>query len=145
MYQIDWFKWLDYYVWDSVRKDKHVSWLKALITPIIRMHNSFLSYKQSVDFDLKVNSQTVKLKWGLNQLFDSALSRITIVDNANNQADFIFLASENAPLYLPNFLNSNEYEFEVQVPVSLIGFDAQIRAFLNTYKLPSKRYIVTYA
>jgi hypothetical protein len=144
MYSVDWFLWLDFYVFDPLRKSKMRALLRAFLSPLIGLHNRFVSFKTDVDFQLKVNSQVCKLAWGLNERFDSILRRIRIIDNANNQIDYIFLDSENRPLYLPNFLGSNEYEFEVRCPLSLKGVEKDIKAFLNIYKLPSKRYIITY-
>lgn len=144
MYSINWFIWLNSFLWNVVRKTKMKALLRAYISPILKLHGQFISYKNDIDFQLKVNSQVCKLAWGLNQKFDSILRRIRIIDNSNNQIDFIFLEVENRPLYLPNFLGSNEYEFEVRCPLSLKGVEKDIKAFLNIYKLPSKRYIITY-
>jgi hypothetical protein len=143
-YRISWTRWLDSYIWDMVRKEKVRLWLRAFIFPIIRLHNRFLAYDKTVQFELKITPQVCVLRWALNQKLDTNLKRILIVDNANNEVDYAFLASENKPLFLPNFLNDNDYEFEVKVPYALQPKEKEIKSFLNLYKLPSKRYIITY-
>jgi hypothetical protein len=143
-YKIFWTKWLDSYIWDMVRKEKARLWLRAFIFPIIRLHNRFLAYDKTVQFELKITPQVCVLRWALNQKFDNILKRILIVDNANNELDYAFLSSENKPLFLPDFLNDNDYEFEVQVPYTLLSKEKGIKSLLNLYKLPSKRYVITY-
>jgi hypothetical protein len=144
MYNINWNKWLDFHLWESLKKVKMKAFLKVLIFPIVRLYNTFLLFRRVRNFELQITPQTRKLRFALNQVFDKFSNSINIVDNADDEVDYIFLSSENKPKYLPDYLNDNAYDFEVQIPFNLKVKEKDIRAFLNIHKLPSKRYIITY-
>lgn len=91
-----------------------------------------------------ITPQVRILRYYLNEYFDPSERRFDIVDTGNDRPLFVYLASENKPVYLPAFTVLSDYDFRVIVPKELQGQEAQIRAFLNTYKLAGKRYFLSF-
>lgn len=144
MFEIDWLKLIRRDVPFAVRKPRLLAWLAALISPIIALHNRFLNFRRQTLLDLKVTGQVRILRFYLNERFDLGNERITITDGDDNARVFVFLESENEPLHLPTFLSGSTIDFIVNVPSDLQGLDYQIRAFLDQFKLASKRYRINY-
>ena len=76
--------------------------------------------------------------------FDLSENRFEILDGDSNDILYIFLESENEPVYLPQFITGSTVDFIVKVPSSLQPLEAQIRGFLDKSKLASKRYRIDY-
>lgn len=144
MFSIDWLKLVKRDVPFSVRKSKMVAFVSALISPVVTNYNQFLSFKSTVEFDLKVTGQVRVLRYYLNQRFDLGNDRITITDGNTNETLFIFLESENQPVYLPQFITGSNIDFTVRVPAEYQGLDPQIKGFIDKYKLAGKRYEIIY-
>lgn len=121
-----------------------LEWLAALLAPIVSGHSAFILYRQKSLEDLNTNGQVTKLRAGLNERFDPALKRIEIEDSDVANTLYVFLESENRPLYLPEFISGTAGDFKVLVPTELSPYESQIKAFLDRFKLPSKRYIIIY-
>jgi hypothetical protein len=138
-------KWILWLLPSVLRKPKQIAWLNALLQPIGYIHTRFYSFKQRVDIELRVSPQVRILRGYLNERFDKDYNRIDIVDTGQISQTYIFLESENAPLYLPVFLSiGDNYDFIVRLPVDLIAYETGIKAILNKFKLPSKRYDIQY-
>lgn len=89
--------------------------------------------------------QVTKLRAYLNSRFDFFLKRIDIIDLAAEEPVFAYLASENKPVYLPVFLNTGDgYDFVVLVPIEFQSQEADIKAVINKFKLPTKKYYIIY-
>lgn len=144
MYSINWAILIRRDVTFSVRKPVMLAFLLALVSPVISLYNLFLNFKTFTDFDLQVTGQVRILRYYLNQRFDTGLDRIEITDGDSNDILYIFLESENQPVYLPQFISGSTVDFIVRVPVQLIRYHPQITAFIDRYKLASKRYRIDY-
>jgi len=58
---------------------------------------------------------------------------------------YLFYIGENPnSISGTNGTSGNAFDFEVIVPISLIGFDSQIHGFIDKYRLAGKRYIISY-
>jgi hypothetical protein len=144
MYSIDWNRLIKTLLPGSVRKPTTIALLNALITPVKTVYNQFAAFRTNINEQLMITPQKRILQYWLNQKFDSTEERIEIKDYDQLDTLFIFLESENQPLYLPTFIGASEYDFEVCVPTELQGEELLIRSFLDRYKLATKRYLITY-
>lgn len=113
-----------------------------LLSPVISLHLGLLAYRRRTYYGLRANGQVTKLRYYLNLLFDLQLSRIEIYDTLQNDFLYIYQEYENKPIYLPTFLTGSAYQFYVVVPLELKHLEAQIRAILDTYKLPTRKYYI---
>jgi hypothetical protein len=144
MYSIDWNKLIKRQLPSALRKDRMISFIYALIGLVTRLHSDLLAYIDRVRLDIQMNGQVRRLEYGLNDLFDVSLRRIEIKDATDPEFVFVFLESENMPLYLPTFLSGQSVDFLVCVPAELEGDEISIRAFLDRHKLVTKRYRIEY-
>ena len=144
MYKLNFFKLLDLLLWTVINKPIVKDFLKALMIPLAYLHTFFMQYRRRIAFDVRVNGQVRKLRWGLNQVFDIQLERILVIDATVNITKYVYLNSENKPLYLPTFLGGVAYDFEVHVPIGLKGYEKGIINFVNQYRLPSKRFTIVW-
>lgn len=144
MYSIDWEKLIQRSVPFSIRKPKMLSFANALISPVVYIYNQFLAFKSAAEMDLKVTGQVRVLQYYLNQKFDLGNDRIEVTDGDSNETLFIFLESENQPVFLPQFLTGSNFDFRVRVPFELQGLESQIIGFVERYKLASKRFEIHY-
>jgi hypothetical protein len=148
MYDLNMKKVLQMTIWSFLYdlQDKPVIYglVSSLVSPIVWLHTFFLQYQKRTLFEIAVNGQVRKLRWGLNQMFDLGLQRIKVLDAPIQVDNFIYLWSENKPLYLPQFLGAVAYDFEVEIPLSLKNLEKEITSFINKYRLPTKQFIITW-
>lgn len=140
MYSIDFSKLIRRDLPFALRKTKVLAWLLALISPVISLYSAFINYRERTNLDLMVTGQVRILRHHLNRRFDVGENRIQILDGDSNAIVYIFLESENQPVYLTEFLSGSTVDFVVKVPIDLKPVLPQIKAFLNRFKLASKRY-----
>lgn len=99
------------------------------------------------------------LRAALNDTFDPELRRITITDTAQNVGVMlVFQRDEERTIFVPlrnsgtvllvnrrGFGGASGYDFVVNIPLALRGLDeARLTAVVNTYKLASKRFAISY-
>lgn len=128
----------------AIARSPMLEWLGALISPVPTLHNAFLTFRARIMESITITGQVCRLRTGLNDRFDPALRRIYIVDQDELAPLFIFLESENRPVYLPVYITGSAVEFLVMVPAELASDEQLIRQFLNAYKLVTKRYRIQY-
>jgi hypothetical protein len=137
----------------------NTSWLKALLFPLQEVSNDFSARCQDWDFRIKYNSQQKVLSYLLNQLFDPTLARIRVVttsditpptiiydDQENPDAPILYDDAESLihiVLYDEDEVDSN-YDFKVIVPAALSSNEARIKAWVERYRLGSKRFTIIY-
>jgi hypothetical protein len=143
-FNLKYFKLLKFLIWHFCDQPIFKAFLQSFFTQIAFLHTFFMQYKRKVDFEVKVNGQVRKLRWGLNQAFDLQLKRILVVDGTFFGDKYVFLHNENKPLYLTNYLGGSVYDFEVRVPFVLKYLEQDIINFVNQYRLPSKRFTIVY-
>ena len=164
MYNIDFDKLIGLLTPTILRKAEILAFLRALVTPLKRIHYDFSQKRNTRNGDLyrlKHNGQVCYLRKMLNDNFDSGQRRIKIIDGNLFKAKYIYTEAEQKPVYLGVMhLNRNvDYaetgvDFIVKIPLevwhahktetSQIGeprFYA-IEAFIDFYKLAGKRYII---
>ncbi|RMF03588.1 MAG: hypothetical protein D6772_01955 [Bacteroidetes bacterium] len=127
-----------------LRKTKLKALLLAFVSPLLDVYNDFRNYVERTRYDLAMTGQVRVLQFGLNDRFDLDDRRILIKDANEIVNTFMFLESENRPLYLPTFLSGRAVDFLVCVPTELQNQELAIRAFLEKYKLVTKRYRIEY-
>lgn len=139
MYSIDFNVIINWMLPAVLRKEAQVLWLNALLAPLKVLHNVFVSLVLSVRDEVKITGQVRVLEYHLNRLFYPT-GGINITDGQTGDLVYIFLESENIPVYLPQFISGANADFIVHCPNSIENQEGEIRAFLNRYKLPSKSY-----
>jgi hypothetical protein len=144
MYGVDWSK----FIWERVpsvtSKPVHLAWLRALVQPLVGLHNRFLNFRASKALDLSITSSKRHLQYWLNKLFDPDEKRIELKNYEQIDPLFMFLESENRPIYLPTFIGAQDYDGEVCIPCELKDQEVQIRGFLDRYKMVTVRYLITW-
>lgn len=135
-------------------KPKHRAWLQTLMFPIVWLYAQFLDYRSSKFRESTINSQVNRLTQALRERFGSDLIEILHFSDYLNQA-FIYLELEGSVLeydylaiegHVPvdyDFLQAeydNQFDFVVRIPASLTIEQDSITAFVNKYKLVSKRF-----
>ena len=139
-YALDVAKMIQWLIPSALRKSVMLAWLNALLAPVKTLHNSFVIFTAATKKDIAVTGQKRILEFHLNRYFGD----IQIVDATASAQVYIYLESENSPTYLPKFISGSSVDFIAIVPFGLQSQEVAIRAFLNKYKLPTKRYNIIY-
>lgn len=126
------------------RQSRQIAWLRALITPLKTLHTQLLTVINTTLFEMKITGQVIKLRYALNEKYDSIQRRIIIRDAAPVEQLYTYLEIENRPIYMPFFMNGGSADFEVVAPFDLKPQDVYLRGMINRYKLPGKRYTIIY-
>lgn len=142
-----------------LRRPLLASLLYAVLTPLGYLHTRFMLFRQDATYRLGHNGQVCHLRAVLNDTFDPELRRITITDTAQNIGVlFVYLREEARAVLVPQretgttqlvnrrgFGGVSGYDFIVNVPLTLRGLDeSRLKAVVNTYKLVSKRFAISY-
>jgi len=144
MYALEINKLINWMLPSAIRKVVLVHLLNGLLWPVRKLNEVFVLYVDRTRYNLKITGQVRSLEFHLNRVFSPLANNIYITDSVTGTKLFIFLESENQPLYLPKFISGTSSEFTVHLPNSLPPEEEAIRAFLNTYKLPTKNYELLY-
>jgi hypothetical protein len=142
MYDISWTRLVNWLLPHPVRNALNEAWLMCLVVPIVSLHSAFLDYRRRRFYAIQATGQVTKLRFYLNWLFDTQFNRIDIQDAAQDDYIFIYQEYENKPIYLPTFLSGSSYNFVVLIPTEFQFKEAQIRAIINSYKLPTRKYYI---
>lgn len=143
MYALDINKLVNWLLPQAVRKQRMVAWLKVLLRPVVGLHNRFSVFASSTATYVRITGQKRIMEYYINRFFPDP-GTIYITDATAVTPLFIFLESENHPVYLPTFITGAQDDFIVDVPISLMPSEGAIRAWVDKYKLPTKRYSVKY-
>ena len=145
MINVNWTSLILWLLPSPVRTAWMVNWLLALISPIMTIHAYLITLRRQARTEILTTGQVRILRAYLNSRFDLLLKRINIITLAAEEQKFIYLASENKPLYLPVFLTSGDgYDFIVEVPFDLMSYESDLKAIVNKFKLPTKKYYIIY-
>lgn len=144
MLNFDFEKLLKWVIPYDLLRPKFEAFLAGLLSHIRQIHQNLLLFFFNTEQKLRVSPQKRILQHELNLEFDAALMRIEILDAEIDSILWIFIESENNPVYLPTFISGAGYDFLVRVPVELEIKEAFIRNFLDSYKLAGKRYQIEY-
>lgn len=139
-----------------LQKPRHLAWLKALLAPLMEIHEEFKIFRVEFNRRLRYNGQVIVLENLLNNLFDiddrgilvqtnpSGLSQIYLFNKEENQVpNYIYQKAEGKPIYI---FQKNEnlqqiWDFEVIVPDGILTAEQerQLKAITNKHKLDGKR------
>lgn len=138
----------------QLRNAKMKAWLNALVSPVTYIYDLFMAKRYDDLYILSHSSQVTYVQAVLNDAFDNALRRITIIDGpdlepiytyieAEEKPCYLYLASESAPI-LPLYTNNETvtlgYDFIVQVPSTLVYDETYMAAIIDKFRLASKNY-----
>jgi hypothetical protein len=136
-----------------LQTDVLMAFTEAIYTPIVALHNSFIAFRKSKFYEIKMNYQTCYLQAFLNDRFDSIQRRIYIVDAVSREPVYIYTRAEAKALVISKRSEAQSvavytrgesngdllHDFYVFVPAN-VGFDEhEMRAMIAT-KLCGKRY-----
>lgn len=156
-YDIDTAKVIKQSVPVRLRKIIRLAWLGVLLYGVQRVYELFMLFRADRMYWVSHNSQVCYMEAALNDLFDNELRRIYIADGAHFDPVYVFMDTEehpvwlatdgelplseyDAPVYLPTDIETYDmgYQFIVYYPVGLVFDMARMRALVNKYRLPSK-------
>jgi hypothetical protein len=140
MYGINWNAFIQDKTPSALRKAKVLALLNALLTPLKTLHTAFLTWKTLQERHVRTTGQVRILRYWLNEQFDTGERRFQILDYVNTEPILIWGESFNDPIYLPEFLSSQPFDFTVIAPCEARAQRVFIKAFLDKYKLAGKRY-----
>lgn len=142
-YGLDLNKLINWLLPASIRKSKMIAWLNALVAPVKGIHSRFILYSNATRNALNITGQKRVLEYYLNRFWLGS-SPIEVYDTDQAEPVFIFTEDENMPVYLPTFITGSAVDFIVDVPYDLMSYESSIKAFVDKYKLPTKRYEIIY-
>jgi hypothetical protein len=156
IYKVDWFKLVSWALPSILFKPKMFTWCKALVAPIVMVHNDLLVFRKAKLYELSIDSRIGSIVGYLNKRYDSN-NRIYITNGQKGVEQFIFLDTEAETDYLFEdanteqmyVYNSNEVgatpaQFIVWLPLVLQPKELEITAIIKQIKLPSKRFQIQY-
>jgi hypothetical protein len=139
----------------ALRKAKFAVIIKAMVFPLISLHNAFMKYRKAKLYQLQISPQVCYLERMLNDRFDYSLRRIEIADAAWHLPSFIFQEEELKPLaiyrededkplalYTEGEAGIALNDFVVLVPSAISFADAEMRALIDSFKLFGTKYSI---
>lgn len=147
-YKVDFDKLILLLLPTPMRKPKNFDFLKALISPIVSLHNRWLNMRKENINRLSYNSSKCYLRGALNDKYDPEERRITITNTVNKTKDFIYTQAENQPVFLGTMWLESEFNYEgstvnflVNVPREIMNLKInEITATIEFYVLAGKSY-----
>lgn len=136
-----------------LRQPRMIAFISLFSAELTKLHNAWLIKKSQDETWLQHNSQVCKLRKILNDEFDDIERRIKITDGQFYDRQYVYTLGEKKPKYLGKiFIRQNtDYadtgiDFFVVVPVE-INIEQnkyKLKAWVNRYRLASKRYKIIY-
>ena len=151
-----------------LRQSKMIAWLKCLVAPVKWLYDLFKTFRNNNLYLLAHDSQVCYQEAALNDTFDPINRGIYISDGVYVDPVYVYLIPELKPVFIdlasevgtsvipapdpvPLYLDMEiyaglgAYTFIVNVPVAITFDMARLRALVDLYKLPGKKYnVVTY-
>lgn len=148
-------KWIYNVLPTFLRKQNLTDFLEALLSPLKRLFDLLVSFRNGNLYRLDITSQVCKLEKMLNDRYDPEQRRITITDGEFVPEEFIYKSVEkrdisvylnsendNVPVYKFIEFGSKYSDFIVNVPGS-VAFDlSEMTALIHMYKLASKIFTI---
>lgn len=153
VYNVNWIKLVTWMLPTLMKQPILKAFLDAAMVAINQTHNQFIARKNYIAYWLEIDSQVWRMEKALNDRYDIAQRRIVIVDAVEALPTPFYRPSENKPvvlykksedkklvLYTKAETAAFTVDFIVKVPV-FVAFDmVEMRAFIDTFKTPSKTY-----
>jgi len=146
-------KWLTpYFLW----RPKQVAWLTVLVFPLTWLFKQFIAYRLDKLKEATTNSQVIRLTRALRDRYLNENINIIHFSDTMSQA-FVYLQLEGsfdefdftgAEGHLPSDYDyvqteyNDQYDFVVRIPAVIAVQADAVKAFVNKYKLASKRFKV---
>ena len=136
-----------------LRQPRMIAFISLFSAELTKLHNAWLIKKSQDETWLQHNSQVCKLRKILNDEFDDIERRINITDGQLYDRQYVYTLGEKKPKYLGKiFIRQNtDYadtgiDFFVVVPVEINNEQNKykLEAWVNRYRLASKRYKIIY-
>jgi hypothetical protein len=162
IYKVDWPVVLRWMVPFEIRLVPLVQWVKALCSPVIKLYNEFIAYKNEKDYDLEITGQVCRLERMLNDKYDSRLRRIFITDGGGAEALWLYTDAELQPLIVyddfEEFIDAGEREpdlylytdgevdgdlvndFVINIPISISFNRDELIGKVKRKRLPGMRF-----
>jgi hypothetical protein len=155
MYNLDFSKLVKGLTPWFLRSPKFLSWLNALVSPLVSLYNDFLVFKESRIFLASVSGQVGSMEFMLNKVMfnDGDARQIYITDASRANPFYIFNTDENRPVYLYNsaeastantLYNSSErtgFDFTVWVPATL-NYDNYLYSLIDQHKAAGFQFLI---
>ena len=140
-----------------LRKPLLSALIYAGVSPLSRLVHDLRKFRTSTNYRLQHNGQVCKLRGALNDEFDPEGRRIYIEDHDSTsrvELSDIYLRSEKKWVMVPQrgtgsviinsrgFAGTSGIDFWIYVPSELSNELTRMKAFVNSYKLASKRFTI---
>jgi hypothetical protein len=157
IYKVNWFKLVSWVLPNIFFKPKMFTWCKALVAPIVIVHNDLLVFRNAKLYDLTIDIRIGSIVSYLNKRYDATNNSIYISNGQRGVEQFIFLDTETESDYVFDaasteqmyVYNNNEVgaapaQFIVWLPLLLQPKELEIFAVVKQICLPSKRFQIQY-
>lgn len=133
-----------------LRQPRMIRFVRVLLSPIAQLHYDWLQQRNDNIYKLSHTGQIFSLEKVLNDMLDKVLRRIYLADGDAYVRPYIYLQSENNPVYLGSlFIHSADnyqdtgVDFKVYAPQSIIDEHYyELKGLVDFYKLDVKRYSI---
>lgn len=138
-----------------LRKNKLLAFIGVAIKPVQFVYQDLLKYRAQKLYDLSITPQVCYLQKLLNDRYDYAQRRITIIDAVDQEPVYFFRRSENKPVYMYRrsedqpvyFYTRGEVgalrnDFVVLVPAAIAFPLEEMRSLVQLNKLASKKFAI---
>lgn len=148
MFNIDFDKLINDLLPWFLRKPIMISWLRSIVSPIARLHQLFVNYRDDILFGLLHNGQVISLEDMLNKVFNptNQYPRIYIDDGERNPVIYLYNLAEGnntiihnlgetfPPVFLKNQSEPSGFDFTVWVHSSITFDYDQMFSLVNKHK-----------
>lgn len=156
IYEVNWNKLALWLTPSFLRNQRLLAFVYAALVPVNALYNRFSLHKNYLAYWTEIDSQIWRMEKALNDKYDIAERRIKIEDSTERLATPFYKPEENKQvvltttteggaivLYTKNETDIFTNDFIVKVPV-FVAFNAtEMRAFIDTFKTPSKTYSIS--
>ena len=139
------------------REPTTLTWIKAIINPVVDSYNAFRQFRDMTRYRLNHNGQVCYLQAVLNDEFDINLRRIRIGNAGYQEPIWFSEPQENDEVWFDDdepiwFSDTSDFinnvDFYVLVPLALqpatpsgvLAFETRMTGIINYYKLYSKNF-----
>lgn len=138
---------------DFLRKENMQAWIDIIASPVVFLYQDLLRFRSQKLYELGITPQVVHLERMLNDRYDFADRRITIVDGVEYDPIYLFgreevkpvyfyARSEDAPVTVYTRGESGDLtnDFVVLVPAAVTFDINEMTSLVKSNKLPSMRF-----
>ncbi len=152
MFKINFVKLVQWLIPAWLRSNTIAILVLAANKPLRDAYNSFITYRDAVNYKLAHNGQVCYLRKVLNDAFDKIDRRILIIDFSVFGKEYLYNVENTGKIkYSDGTANYFVYgadtglDFTVQIPTSLVNTPAKtaaVKAKINEYKMDGKNFFL---